>query len=134
MPFLHENTKFAGFLNRERYSGSRETRETRLFSRLAGISFLIRNPGNLDFRGLDRIGCIKYTFVMERTTLSIKVSRSFASQFREFCDANALSIGKFAEQQLGEIMEDYHFGSKAQRFLSSGDTRRKGFKDLLKRG
>ena len=66
--------------------------------------------------------------------MSIKVSSSFASRFREFCDANALSIGKFAEQQLAEVMEDFYFGSKAQRVLSAGDTRRKSLKDLSDRG
>lgn len=70
---------------------------------------------------------------MERTTLSIKVSRPFVERFRSFCDANAFSVGRFAEQQLTEIMEDYHFGRQAQRTLSAGDTRRATLPDLLKR-
>lgn len=69
---------------------------------------------------------------MERTTLSLKVSRPFVARFREFCDANAFSVGKFAEQQLTEVMEDFHFGRQAQRTLSSGDSRRAGLKDLPK--
>ena len=70
---------------------------------------------------------------MERTTLSLKVSKNFVAEFRKFCEAHALSIGKFTEMQLTEVMEDYHFGSRAQRVLSKGDSRRKSFKDLLGR-
>jgi hypothetical protein len=69
---------------------------------------------------------------MERTTMSLKVSRGFLDEFRKFCDAHALSIGKFTEMQLTEVMEDYHFGSRAQRVLSKGDSRRKTLKDLLR--
>lgn len=69
---------------------------------------------------------------MERTTMSLKVSRSFLEEFRAFCEEHALSIGKFTEMQLTEVMEDYHFGSKAQRVLSKGDSRRKSFKDLVR--
>lgn len=67
---------------------------------------------------------------MSNTTLSLKVSKEFASQFRGFCESHALSIGKFVEIQLTEMMEDYHFGAQAQRVLSKGDSRRKGIKDL----
>ncbi|HLG20235.1 MAG TPA: hypothetical protein VI895_10540 [Bdellovibrionota bacterium] len=51
-------------------------------------------------------------------------------KYREFCDAHALSIGKFTEQKLLEIMEDFHFGSQAHRILAKGDSRRKSLKDL----
>jgi len=67
---------------------------------------------------------------MQRTTMSLKVSKQFLNEFRKFCDAHALSIGKFTEMQLTEVMEDYHFGSQAQRVLSKGDSRRKSLKDL----
>lgn len=70
---------------------------------------------------------------MERTTMSLKVSRSFLNDFRKFCEAHALSIGRFTEMQLTEVMEDYHFGSMAQRVLSKGDNRRKSLKQLLRR-
>ena len=62
--------------------------------------------------------------------MSVKVSKSFLNNFRKFCDDHALSIGRFAEMQLTEVMEDYHFGSMAQRVLSEGDSRRKSLKDL----
>lgn len=68
---------------------------------------------------------------MERITLSLKVSKEFVGRFREFCEAHTLSIGKFTEQQLTEIMEDFHFGSQAQHVLSKGDSLRKELKDLL---
>jgi hypothetical protein len=55
---------------------------------------------------------------METTTLSVKVSREFARRYREFCESHCLQVGKFTEQALLEIMEDYHFGLKAQRILS----------------
>lgn len=60
---------------------------------------------------------------MENTTLSVKVSKEFAQKYREFCEAHCLQVGKFTEQALLEIMEDYHLGLKAQRILSrtSGD-------------
>lgn len=61
---------------------------------------------------------------MQKTTLSLKVSSPFVTRFRQFCEAHALSVGKFAEQQLAEVMEDFHFGRKAQRVLSSDDSRR----------
>ncbi len=61
---------------------------------------------------------------MQKTTLSLKVSGPFVARLRRFCDAHALSIGRFAEQQLAEVMEDFHFGRRAQRVLSSGDSRR----------
>lgn len=70
---------------------------------------------------------------MEKTTLSLKVSKPFVARFRQFCDAHALSVGRFAEQQLAEVMEDFHFGRLAQRALSQGDTRRAGFEDLARR-
>ena len=56
---------------------------------------------------------------MASTTLSVKVSTSFAKQYRAFCEAHCLQVGKFTEQALAEVMEDYHFGLKAQRVLSS---------------
>jgi hypothetical protein len=56
---------------------------------------------------------------METTTLAVKVSEKFARRYREFCEANALQVGKFTEQALTELMEDYHFGMKAQRVLSA---------------
>ena len=52
------------------------------------------------------------------TTLSVKVSEEFAAKYRGFCDAHCLQVGKFTEQALLEVMEDYHFGSKAQAILS----------------
>lgn len=52
------------------------------------------------------------------TTLSVKVSREFARRYREFCEAHCLQVGKFTEHTLLEMMEDYHFGMKAQRVLS----------------
>ena len=70
---------------------------------------------------------------MERTTFSIKVSKVFAAQFRQFCDANAFSVGKFLERQLTDVMEDFHFGARAQRVLSRGDERRRSLDDLRRR-
>jgi hypothetical protein len=55
---------------------------------------------------------------MGATTLSVKVDEKFARQFRRFCEENFLQVGKFAEHALREVMEDYHFGTKAQRVLS----------------
>ena len=55
---------------------------------------------------------------MVTTTLAVKVSSDFARRYREFCESNALQIGKFTEQALSELMEDFHFGMKAQRVLS----------------
>lgn len=55
---------------------------------------------------------------MATTTLSVKVDQKFAKEFRDFCEAHFLQVGKFAEHALREVMEDYHFGTKAQRVLS----------------
>lgn len=55
---------------------------------------------------------------MATTTLSVKVSSTFAKKYRAFCEAHCLQVGKFTEQTLTETMEDYHFGLKAQRTLS----------------
>ena len=52
------------------------------------------------------------------TTLSVKVDRDFAQEFRRFCEEHFLQVGKFAEHALREVMEDYHFGAKAQKVLS----------------
>lgn len=76
---------------------------------------------------------MRYTLVVERTTFSIKVSKAFAAQFRQFCDQHAFSVGKFLELQLSEAMEDFHFGAQAQRVLSQGDARRLGLRDLSRR-
>lgn len=56
---------------------------------------------------------------METTTLAVKVSQEFARKYREFCNAHALQVGRFTEQALSELMEDFHFGRKAQRVLSA---------------
>jgi hypothetical protein len=64
-------------------------------------------------------GYISYTAVVPGTTLSVKVSEEFARQFRAFCEAHCLQVGRFTERALLEVMEDYHFGLKAQRVLSS---------------
>lgn len=56
---------------------------------------------------------------MSTTTLAVKVSEEFARRYRDFCDAHALQVGKFTEQALSELMEDFHFGLKAQRVLSA---------------
>jgi hypothetical protein len=60
---------------------------------------------------------------METTTLAVKVSEDFARRYREFCEAHALQVGKFTEMALSELMEDYHFGLKAQRVLSASTKR-----------
>lgn len=60
---------------------------------------------------------------MENTTLAVKVSRQFARKYRDFCEAHALQVGKFTEQALSELMEDFHFGMKAQRVLSASSDR-----------
>ena len=52
------------------------------------------------------------------TTLSVKVDEKFARSFRRFCEDHFLQVGKFAEHALKEVMEDYHFGTKAQQVLS----------------
>lgn len=65
--------------------------------------------------------------------MSLKVSQSFLREFRKFCEAHALSIGKFTEMQLTEVMEDYHFGLKAEQVLAKGDSRRKSLSDLVRR-
>ena len=54
---------------------------------------------------------------MARTTLSVKVDEKFAEEFRKFCETHFLQVGKFTEHALREVMEDYHFGAKAQRVL-----------------
>ena len=75
---------------------------------------------------------------METRTLAVKVSGEFAKKYREFCDAHALQIGKFTEQALLEVMEDYHFGLKAQRVLSATSGRAvahaRAFRKRTKRG
>ncbi len=55
---------------------------------------------------------------MGTTTLSVKVDPKFAREFRDFCEAHFLQVGKFAEHALREVMEDFYFGTKAQRVLS----------------
>ena len=55
---------------------------------------------------------------MATTTLSVKVDAKFAREFRAFCEAHFLQAGKFAEHALREVMEDFYFGTKAQRILS----------------
>ena len=52
-------------------------------------------------------------------TLTVKVSGQFARRYRSFCESHFLQVGKFTEQALLEVMEDYHFGLNAQRVLSS---------------
>ena len=64
--------------------------------------------------------------------MSLKVSKTFLAEFRRFCEAHALSIGKFTELQLAEIMEDYHFGLKAEQVLAKGDSRRKSLRGVLR--
>ena len=51
-------------------------------------------------------------------TLAVKVSAEFARKYRSFCESHFLQVGKFTEQALMEVMEDYHFGLKAQAVLS----------------
>ena len=51
-------------------------------------------------------------------TLAVKVSTDFARRYRRFCQAKCLQVGRFTEQALLEMMEDHHFGQKAQRTLS----------------
>jgi hypothetical protein len=58
------------------------------------------------------------TSSMASTTLAVKVSAEFARKYRQFCEEHCLQVGKFTEQALAEMMEDYHFGLKAQRVLS----------------
>ncbi|MBI3182125.1 MAG: hypothetical protein HYZ28_08265 [Myxococcales bacterium] len=60
---------------------------------------------------------------METTTLAVKVSQEFARKYREFCETHALQVGKFTEQALSDLMEDFHFGLKAQRVLSTSSGR-----------
>ena len=64
------------------------------------------------------LGHKKYTEGMATTTLSVKVDPKFAREFRDFCEAHFLQVGKFAEHALREVMEDFYFGTKAQRILS----------------
>jgi hypothetical protein len=58
-----------------------------------------------------------------QTTFSIKVASRFAREFRAFCEAHCLQVGKFTERALREVMEDLHFGEKAQRVLSRSEGR-----------
>jgi hypothetical protein len=53
-----------------------------------------------------------------QTTFSIKVDSRFAREFRAFCEVHCLQVGRFTEKALREIMEDYHFGLKAQAVLA----------------
>ena len=55
---------------------------------------------------------------MPATTLSLKVSEEFAARYRAFCEEHCLLIGKFTEQVLVSVMEDFYFGSKAQAVLA----------------
>lgn len=66
------------------------------------------------------------------STLSVKVPKKFAAAFRSFCDAHFLQIGKFTEYALSEMMEDYHFGRKAQKVLSEDDGRRIRHREYFK--
>lgn len=68
-----------------------------------------------------------------KTTFSIKVGTRFAREFRAFCDAHCLQVGKFTEQTLREIMEDLHFGQKAQEALSRSDGRTISHAEFMKR-
>ena len=52
------------------------------------------------------------------TTLAVKVTEEFARKYRSFCETHFLQVGRFTEQALLEVMEDYHFGLKAQRILT----------------
>lgn len=52
------------------------------------------------------------------TTLAVKVPVEFAKKYRSFCETHCLQVGKFTQQALNEMMEDYYFGLKAQRILS----------------
>jgi hypothetical protein len=71
------------------------------------------------------------------TTLAVKVSHAFARKYRAFCEEHALQVGRFTEQALTELMEDFHFGQKAQRVLSASSGRSvahaKAFKARAKR-
>jgi len=55
---------------------------------------------------------------MSSTTFSVKVPQKFAKEFRKFCERHFLQVGKFTEHALTEMMEDYHFGAKAQKALT----------------
>ena len=68
-----------------------------------------------------------------QTTFSIKVDARFAKEFRAFCEANCLQVGKFAEKTLREVMEDFHFGQKAQGVLSRSQGRTITHSAFLKR-
>ncbi len=65
-----------------------------------------------------RLQAVSCRCMTATTTLAVKVSRNFARKYREFCESNCLQVGKFTESALGEVMEDYYFGRKAQRILS----------------
>lgn len=69
---------------------------------------------------------------MDTTTLSVKVSKGFAANFRKFCEAHFLQVGRFTEHALTEMMEDFYFGSKAQRVLSADKGKVVRHKDAFK--
>lgn len=68
-----------------------------------------------------------------QTTFSIKVGSQFANDFRAFCEAHCLQVGKFTEKALREVMEDYYFGQKAQEVLSRSDGKPLSHAAFLKR-
>lgn len=70
---------------------------------------------------------------MSSTTLSVKVPVKFAKEFRKFCEKYFLQIGKFTEHALTEMMEDYHFGTKAQKTLSQHDGKKVSHKIYFKK-
>jgi hypothetical protein len=71
--------------------------------------------------------------VATQTTFSVKVGSRFAKEFRAFCEAHCLQVGRFTEQALREIMEDYHFGLKAQAVLSRSDGKAMAHDAFMKR-
>ena len=66
------------------------------------------------------------------STLSVKVRKKFAMDFRKFCEAHFLQVGKFTEYALSEMMEDYHFGSKAQKVLSRDQEKKVSHEEYFK--
>ncbi len=68
-----------------------------------------------------------------QTTFSVKVGSQFAKDFRAFCEAHCLQVGKFTERALREIMEDYYFGQKAQAVLGRSEGRTISHEAFLKR-
>lgn len=68
-----------------------------------------------------------------QTTFSIKVTSRFAKEFRAFCETHCLQVGKFTEKALREVMEDHHFGQKAQGVLSRSEGKTISHAALLKR-